>query len=85
MDLHYLRELCGYEGIPRNFPGKLRSAMRALVAGAPALVSSFEIVETGRCSDTWKLRVVLGSDKPSFLQAERIDLVSKTRRGRVAL
>jgi len=85
MDLLYLRELCGYDGSPRNFPSKLRSAMDALVAAAPGLVASFEIDETGRCSDGWKLRVVLGHEKPSFLQAERIRVEPKSGRGKVAL
>lgn len=85
IDLAYLRKLCGYEGCPRNFPSKLRTAMKALVEAAPSLVESFEIVETGRSSDAWKLRVVLGSEKPSFLQPERIAADPKTGRGRVAL
>lgn len=85
MDLLYLRELCGYDGSPRNFPGRLRSAMEALVAAAPGLVASFEIEDTGRCSDGWKLRVVLGHEKPSFLQAERIPVEPKSGRGKVAL
>lgn len=85
MDLLYLRALCGYEGVPRNFPGKLRSAMQELIEVAPSLVSSFEIEETGRCSNSWKLKVVLGEEKPSFLPAQRIAAETKSGRGRVAL
>jgi hypothetical protein len=85
IDLHYLRELCGYDGSPRNFPGRLRSAMDALVAAAPGLVVAFEIEETGRCSDGWLLRVRLGNEKPSFLQAERLPAGHKSGRGRVVL
>ena len=59
--------------------------MEALVAAAPGLVASFEIEDTGRCSDGWKLRVVLGHEKPSFLQAERIPVEPKSGRGKVAL
>lgn len=85
MDLLYLRELCGYDGSPRNFPFRLRAAMKALVAAAPELISSFEIVETGRSSDGWILRVAHGSEKPSFLQAERLPAAPKRGRGGVAL
>jgi len=85
MDLLYLRELCGYDGSAKNFPGKLRAAMQALVDAAPSLVASFELEEGSRCSDGWKLRVVLGTEKPSFLPAERIDQGRKTRRGGVSL
>jgi len=85
MDLLYLRELCGYEGSPRNFPARLREAMRALIATAPELISSFEIDETGRSSDGWILRVVHGNDKPSFIQAERMPTEPKRGRGGVAL
>lgn len=85
IDLDYLRELCGYDGTARNFPRKLHGAMTALVAAAPELVASFEIVETGRCSDDWILRVVLGSEEPSFRPAERIPVEPKSGRGKVAL
>jgi hypothetical protein len=85
MDLLYLRELCGYDGSPKNFPSKLRAAMEALIKAAPTLVASFEFDDAARCSDAWMLHVVLGSETPSFLPAERIDLAPKTGRGRVAL
>lgn len=85
MDLLYLRELCGYDGTARNFPSRLRSAMTALVAAAPELVASFEIVETGRCSDGWILRVTLGSSKPSFLPAQPVPVQHKGGRGGLAL
>lgn len=85
MDLLYLRELCGYDGTPRNFPNKLRCAMQALIAAAPELIASFEIDKKGRCSDSWMLRVVLGSEKPSFLPAERFTPEKKSGYGRVAL
>ena len=85
MDLLYLRELCGYDGCSRNFPSRLRVAMHALIAVAPELVASFEIEEIGRCSDAWKLRVVLGVHKPSFLPAQRIPNEPKNGRGKVAL
>lgn len=87
MDLLYLRGLCGYEGPSRNFPGKLKLAMQSLMHFAPTLIASFTIDRTGRCSDGWKLRVVLGSDKPAFLPAETEPIASRTPkgRGRVAL
>lgn len=87
MDLLYLRGLCGYDGAPRNFPGKLLAAMQSLVAAAPDLVESFEIDATSRCSDSWKLRVTLGAEKPSFLPATRVVRASSSGsgRGRVAL
>lgn len=85
MDLQYLRELCGYDGTPRNFPGKLRIALDELVKAAPTLVASFEIDRSSRSSDNWKLRVVLGSDSPAFLPAERIESPKRSGRGRVAL
>lgn len=85
MDLRYLRELCGYDGTPRNFPGKLRIALDELVKAAPTLVASFEIDRSSRSSDNWKLRVVLGSDSPAFLPAERIESPKRNGRGRVAL
>lgn len=85
MDLLYLRELCGYDGCAKNFPGKLRAAMKALVDAAPSLVASFELDEVSRCSDDWKLRVIFGPEKPSFRPAERIDQRRKTGRGGVSL
>ena len=85
MDLLYLRELCGYDGTPRNFPSRLRSAMTALVSAAPELVASFKIVEAGRCSDRWILSVELGGKTPSFLPAQHISVQPKTGRGKVAL
>lgn len=85
MDLLYLRELCGYDGIARNFPSRLHSAMTALVAAATELVVSFKIVKNGRCSDRWILCVVLGGATPSFLPAQHIPVESKSGRGKVAL
>ena len=85
MDLQYLRELCGHDGTTRNFPAKLRSALEELVRAAPTLVASFEIDRSSRSSDTWKLRVVLGSEKPAFLPAERIESPKRSGRGRAAL
>lgn len=85
MDLLYLRELSGYDGSPKNFPNKLRAAMKALIQIAPTLVASFDINDAARCSDAWMLHVVLGTDTPSFLPAERINLAPKSGRGRVAL
>lgn len=85
IDLLYLRELCGYDGSPRNFPARLRAAMHALIAVAPGLVASFEIEEIGRSSDDWKLRVVVGVEKPSFLPPQRIPNEPKSRRGGVNL
>lgn len=87
MDLLYLRCLCGYEGPPRNFHGKLEQAMKALKRAAPTLIASFEVDRTGRCSDSWKLRVVFGCEKPAFLPAEA-SVTEKQRskhRSRVAL
>lgn len=87
MDLKYLRDLCGYDGSPRNFPGKLRAAMQSLVEAAPCLVVSFQVDEGARSSDSWKLRVELGSEKPSFLPATTVAPPPKgeSGRGRVAL
>lgn len=85
MDLLYLRELCGYDGSPKNFPGKLRAAMQAVVQAAPGMVASFEIDDATRNSDSWILRVTLGDQEPSFLPAERVEMTAKTGRGRVAL
>jgi hypothetical protein len=87
MDLLYLRGLCGYEGPARNFPAKLMLAMKSLMAAAPMLIESFEIDRTGRNSDSWKLRVALGSEKPSFLPAEQAapEQRGPKGRGRVAL
>ncbi len=85
LTLDYVIALCGYEGAPRNFPGKLRAAMEALTTAAPNLVSSFEIIQTGRCSDSWRLSVTFGEETPSFLPAERVTSESRTGRSRVAL
>jgi hypothetical protein len=87
MDLLYLRSLCGYDGPARNFPAKLELAMKSLVAAAPTLVETFEIERIGRNSDSWKLRVALGSEKPAFLPAEQsaVEPRGPKGRGRVAL
>lgn len=80
LDLFYLRELCGYDGCERNFPGKLDSAMKALVAGAPGVVASFGIKRPTRDSDSWVLEVVLGVEKPSFQKARPVP-AHKTSKG----
>lgn len=87
MDLLYLRSLCGYDGPARNFPAKLDLAMKSLVAEAPTLVEAFEIERTGRNSDSWKLRVTLGSERPAFLPAGQAAAEPRgpKGRGRVAL
>jgi hypothetical protein len=85
MDLLYLRDLCGYDGPARNFPRKLEEAMRDLVEIAPELVASFRIDAIGRCSDAWKLRVVFGTETPSFIPPKRIPSGAQSGRGKVAL
>lgn len=85
IDLLYLRGLCGYDGPERNFPGKLRGAMESLVETAPELIASFEIADTDRCSDSWKLTVAFGAEKPSFLPAQHLPQPAGNGRGRAAL
>lgn len=65
-DLAYLRELCGYDSTHRNFPIKLDQAMKELVATAPELIASFEMIKVGRESDLWNLRAVRGQEKASY-------------------
>lgn len=85
MDLLYLRELCGYGGPGKNFPGKLQRAMEALAVAAPGLVASFNIEKLGRNSDAWELAVVRGAEKPSYLKAESVPAAAPTGRGGVSL
>lgn len=82
LDVGYLRNLCGYEGVARNFPGKLREAMETLMEAAPGLVASFVLDKSARDSESWKLKVEFGAEKPSFLKAETIPDSATHRRGR---
>ncbi len=70
MDLGYLRELSGCDTPARNFPARLRKAMRQLEAAAPEVVSGFEVKKVGRRSARWILAITKGGEKPSFLPAQ---------------
>lgn len=85
MDLAYIKGLCGYDGVARNFPSKLRAAMDEIVEKAPELVSSYEIIEGQRNSDKWKLSIVKGSDKPSFAMPPQLASRRPGGRGGVCL
>lgn len=75
VDLKYLRGLCGYDGVARNFPTKLREAMDELTNAAPSLIESYSVIDTTRSSDAWKLLVVFGSETPEFLPPGRVPTV----------
>lgn len=84
LDLGYLRSLCGYDGPKRNFAAKLRSAMAELATRAPELVAAFEVEQSGRNSDGWKLKVVRGPELPEFTMPKH-STPKKVGRGGVAL
>lgn len=79
LDLGYLRELCGYDSIPRNFPNKLDQAMKELSDIAPELIASFEIIKVGRDSDLWTLRALRGPEGASYKMPAALP-TKKTRR-----
>lgn len=85
LDLGYLRELCGYDSIPRNFPNKLDQAMKELSDIAPELIASFEIIKVGREGDLWKLRAVRGPESASYKMPAALPSKKPRRFGGVAL
>lgn len=82
IDLNYLRGLCGYDGLASHFPAKLRQALDELLTAAPKLFASYSIAKTGRSADLWKLQVVLGEEKPSFLPSKSLPASSANKRRR---
>ncbi len=67
LTLGYIRELCGYDGQMRRFPALLSAALLELSSAAPELVSSYEILKTGRSSENWEIKISRGADQPVFL------------------
>ena len=82
IDLNYLRDLCGYDGLASHFPAKVRQAMDELLTAAPKLFASYSIAKTGRSAELWKLQVVLGDEKPSFLPSKSLPASSANKRRR---
>jgi hypothetical protein len=87
MDLEYLRELSGYEGPKRNFPMRLRLAMKELAQSAPNLILSFTIHENGKDSAKWMLSVVRGTETAQYKQPAKVHSRPRpsARHGGVAL
>lgn len=85
LDLGYLRKLCGYDSITRNFANKLDQAMKELSNIAPELIASFEIIKVGRESDLWKLRVVRGTEGASYKMPTALPSKKPRRYAGVAL
>jgi hypothetical protein len=69
------RELSGYRGSRSQFAKDLPTAMSDLVQLAPDLIASFELEKEGRNSDTWTLKLVRGTEKPTYIipDVERIE------------
>ena len=65
-----IRELAGYGGTRGQFAKDLIRSIGELVIAAPDLVAGYEVIKEGRASDTWKLRIVRGSEKPAYLIPE---------------
>lgn len=84
IDLGYLMALCGYDGPPKNFPARLRTAMDELVAAAPGVVEAYVIVQPTKRAEDWILEARIGAEKRAYQQPG--SLPSMTRRtGRAAL
>ncbi len=66
LTLGYLRDLCGFEGQVRRFPGLLDVAMAELAAKVPELVASHVIKRVGRSSDKWALEIQRGPETAVF-------------------
>ena len=82
--LDYLMELCGYEGVARNFPSKLKEAMDELVKTAPEVVASYAIHKPTRRFEKWQLEAQIGEEKRSYQQPSSMPQ-PRARRGGVAL
>lgn len=70
LSLLNIRALCGYAGTRHQFLTELGSAMNELQKSAPELIAGHELIREGRSSDTWKLRIVRGNERPVFLMPE---------------
>lgn len=84
IDLGYLMGLCGYDGPPKNFPARVRTAMDELVAAAPGVVEAYAIVQPTKRAEDWVLEARIGPEKRAYQQPAA--LPSATRRtGKAAL
>ena len=70
LDLLYLRERCGFQGLAKDFPRRLRRAADDLRAVAPGLLASYAIKKGRRSSEKWTVEFVRGAEKASFLLPE---------------